>query len=63
MKATSTGRQLDAFRIFMERNAQLIRPDGVTAAVVPSAFHANEGAVGVRRLYFERMNFQILLFI
>ena len=34
----------DAFRLFMERNAQLLAPDGVTGVVVPSAFHANEGA-------------------
>jgi hypothetical protein len=45
------GRQLDAFRVFMERNAQLVR--GVTGVVVPSAFHANAGAAGVRRLYLE----------
>lgn len=46
----------DAFRAFMERNAQLLSPDGVTGVVVPSAFHANEGATGVRRLYLEEMN-------
>ena len=46
----------DAFRAFMERNTQLLAPDGVTGVVVPSAFHANEGATGVRRLYLEEMN-------
>jgi hypothetical protein len=46
----------DAFRAFMERNIQLLSPDGVTGVVVPSAFHANEGATGVRRLYLEEMN-------
>ncbi len=49
------GRQLDAFRVFMERNAQLTRRDGYTGVVVPSAFHANAGATGVRRLYLESM--------
>lgn len=49
------GRQLDAFRVFMERNAQLLRLAGLAGVVVPSAFHANAGASGVRRLYLERM--------
>jgi hypothetical protein len=50
------GRQGDAFRIFMERNAQLLARTGWTGVVVPSAFHANEGATGVRRLYLEKHN-------
>jgi hypothetical protein len=45
----------DAFRAFMERNTHLLGPSAVTGVVVPSAFHANEGATGVRRLYLERM--------
>lgn len=49
------GRQLDLFRVFMERNAQLIGPTGQTGVVVPSAFHANEGATGVRRLYLNEL--------
>lgn len=49
------GRQIDAFRVFMERNAQLLEPNGWTGVVVPSAFHANEGATGVRRLYLKNM--------
>ncbi len=49
------GRQLDSFRVFMERNAGLLGPRGLTGVVVPSAFHANEGATGVRRLYLEKM--------
>lgn len=40
----------------MERNAQLVTRDGWTGVVVPSAFHANEGATGIRRLYLERLN-------
>ncbi len=50
------GRQADAFRVFMERNAQLLTRAGWTGVVVPSAFHANEGATGVRRLYLLRLN-------
>nr|WP_254175160.1 N-6 DNA methylase [Planktothrix pseudagardhii] len=52
------GRQLDAFRVFMERNAQLLKTLGLTGVVVPSAFHANEGATGIRQLYLEKMNLQ-----
>ncbi len=50
------GRQLDAFRVFMERANQILRHGGLTGVVVPSAFHANEGATGIRRLYFEQMS-------
>jgi len=49
------GRQLDAFRVFMERNTHLLAAHGTTGVVVPSAFHANEGATGVRQLYLEKM--------
>ena len=50
------GRQLDAFRVFMERAYQVLRAGGRTGVVVPSAFHANEGATGVRRLYLQQMS-------
>ena len=49
------GRQLDAFRVFMERAHQVLKPGGLTGVIVPSAFHANEGATGVRRLYLREM--------
>jgi hypothetical protein len=42
----------------MERNTQLLNKAGWTGAVVPSAFHANEGASGVRRLYLREMAIQ-----
>ena len=45
----------DAFRAFMERGPQLLRRRGWVGMVVPSAFHANEGATGVRRLYLEKL--------
>lgn len=45
----------DIFRVFMERNAQLLKLLGLTGVVVPSAFHANEGATGIRQLYLENM--------
>ncbi|MCY2994682.1 MAG: N-6 DNA methylase [Planctomycetota bacterium] len=49
------GRQLDAFRVFAERNAQLLTSHGILGALVPSGFHANEGATGIRQLYLEKM--------
>lgn len=49
------GRFLDLFRVFMERNQQLLHSFGLTGVVVPSAFHANEGATGIRKLYLEKM--------
>lgn len=55
------GRQLDAFRVFMERNAQLLAQGGLTGVVVPSAFHANAGATGIRQLYLERMSLRCCL--
>lgn len=48
----------DAFRAFMERGAQVLRTNGRTGLVVPAAFHANEGATGVRRLYLQEMALQ-----
>ena len=52
------GRYLDTFRVSMERSAQLARTGGLIGLVVPSAFHGNEGATGVRRLYLEQMALQ-----
>lgn len=43
----------DDYMLFAERAASLLAPGtGHVGMVFPSAFHANEGAVGVRRLYF-----------
>ena len=39
----------DAFHLFAERNLDLGRSIGM---LLPSAFHANEGATGLRRRYF-----------
>jgi hypothetical protein len=49
------GRYSDSYRVFAERAAQLVRPGGQVGLVLPAAFHANEGATGIRRLYLERM--------
>lgn len=44
------GRQLDLFRIFIERSWDLLSQSGVLAQVIPSAFHTAAGATGIRRL-------------
>lgn len=46
----------DNYMLFCERAVRLARPEhGAIGLVVPSGFHANEGATGVRRLYFEEI--------
>jgi hypothetical protein len=42
---------LDLFHLFAERNIALTAPDGAIGVLMPSAFHANEGTAGLRRLY------------
>ena len=51
-----TGGDPDLAKLFLERAPQLLRTGGSLGLVVPSAFHANEGATGVRRLYLEKLN-------
>ena len=46
----------DLFRLFMERMPSLLVRSGMVGVVVPSAFHANEGATAIRRLYFNNMD-------
>ncbi len=48
------GGKLDLYRVFAERMVRLIDDSGAIGAVVPSAFHANEGATGVRKLYLQQ---------
>lgn len=48
------GRQLDLYRVVLERACQLLGPTGYLGIVVPSSFHTAAGAVGVRRLVTER---------
>jgi hypothetical protein len=50
---TALGGKLDLYRVFAERAQQLLGPNGAVGMVVPSAFHANEGATGVRQLYLQ----------
>lgn len=52
---TTIGKQ-DLYRLFMERCAGVVGPSGHVGILVPSAFHANEGATGVRRLFLDRLS-------
>jgi hypothetical protein len=45
------GGKPDLYRVFAERMLRLLAGKGAIGMVVPSAFHANEGATGIRRLY------------
>jgi hypothetical protein len=49
----STAGNLDAFRLFAERAIRLAAPSGAVGLLLPSAFHANEGTTGIRRLYLD----------
>jgi hypothetical protein len=49
----STGGSLDLFRLFAERNMGLVSADGAIGVLMPSAFHANDGTTGIRRLYLD----------
>ena len=50
----ATGGKLDTFRVFAERKLHLAGPHGAIGMVVPSSFHANEGATGIRDLYLRQ---------
>jgi hypothetical protein len=50
----STAGSLDLFRLFAERAMQLVAADGAVGMLLPSAFHANEGSTGIRRLYLDQ---------
>ena len=55
-RADATAGNLDLFRLFAERNMELAGADGSIGVVMPSAFHANQGTTGVRRLYLQETN-------
>ena len=52
------GGKLDLYRVFAERMLHLASPDGAIGMLVPSAFHANEGATGVRELYLHETHLE-----
>jgi hypothetical protein len=44
----------DDYMLFAELSTKILRKNGSIGMVFPSAFHANEGATGVRKLYLEK---------
>jgi hypothetical protein len=44
----------DDYILFAERAQEVLRSKARVGIVLPSGFHANEGATGVRRLYFDK---------
>jgi hypothetical protein len=50
----STAGNLDLFRLFAERNMELAAAGAAIGVLMPSAFHANEGSTGIRRLYLQQ---------
>ena len=51
--SSASGGKLDLYRVFAERMVGLVGGDGAIGMVVPSAFHANEGATGIRKLFLQ----------
>jgi hypothetical protein len=51
----SSGAVSDLWQFFAERAYQVLRRGGFTGQVYPSAFHANQSATGIRKLYLERL--------
>lgn len=49
----------DIYQCFTERSAQLLNREGLCGIVLPAAFHANEGATGIRRLLLWNKNLRI----
>lgn len=51
----NSGAVTDLWQCFAERSTQLVRKHGSIGIVIPSAFHANESATGIRELYVDEM--------
>jgi Eco57I restriction-modification methylase len=50
-----SGAVLDIWQGFAERGARLLQQSGGVGWVLPSAFHANQSATGIRQLYLDEM--------
>jgi hypothetical protein len=48
----------DDYMLFAEHATRLVNSDGSIGLVLPSAFHANEGATGTRHLYLKKVGIQ-----
>ena len=47
---------LNYFKVFVERNLQLIKENGVMNILIPSGFQTDEGSFGIRKLVIEKNN-------
>lgn len=50
-EGSPSGAVTDLWQVFAERGIRLLRSDGRVGWVLPSAFHANQSATGIRELY------------
>lgn len=55
----ASGATPDLYQSFSERSTQLLTPGGIVGLVLPSSFHANEGATGMRQLFLHHMRLSI----
>lgn len=53
--------KLDLYRVFSERMLAMTNAEGAIGMVVPSAFHANEGATAIRQLYLQQTGLEAYL--
>jgi hypothetical protein len=53
-----SGAAVDIWQVFAERGLQLVRDGGLVGFVLPSAFHANQSATGIRDLYLHHAALQ-----
>jgi hypothetical protein len=53
-----SGAVLDLWQLFAERARALLREGGRLGMVLPSAFHANQSATGIRHLYLEESSIE-----
>ncbi len=49
----ASGATPDAYQLFCERGINLLSSSGFIGVVLPSAFHANDGAAGIRRQFLD----------
>ena len=49
-----SGAVTDVWQLFAEKGLELTRQGGRVGWVLPSAFHANQGATGIRELYLTK---------
>jgi hypothetical protein len=57
-QGNNSGAITDLWQCFAERSSQLLRPGGYLGIVLPSAFHANESATGIRDIFLNHMGFR-----